>query len=90
VRLTYRSRIRGFRIIEDVDPEVVFARDHGVCYLCDLPVDRTYRAPTAATMDHVIPLSGGGVHSYANVRLAHRRCNLLKADKILDETGTKR
>jgi 5-methylcytosine-specific restriction endonuclease McrA len=28
-----------------------------------------------ASMDHLVPLSKGGDHSWANVALAHRSCN---------------
>ncbi|MDT2396282.1 HNH endonuclease [Enterococcus avium] len=34
-------------------------------------------------MDHVIPISKGGTHSWDNVRLAHRHCNAIKRDALL-------
>lgn len=34
------------------------------------------------SIDHVQPLSKGGMHAWDNVRLAHRRCNSLKSNKI--------
>jgi 5-methylcytosine-specific restriction endonuclease McrA len=40
------------------------------CWLCALPGE-----PAALTIDHVRPLSLGGGHGFANLRLAHRRCN---------------
>lgn len=36
-----------------------------------------------ATIDHIIPLSKGGTHTYNNVQLAHYICNSKKSDKIL-------
>jgi HNH endonuclease len=70
---------------------VVFDRDDGVCWLCggtpllDPPagavtfgvtgVPRPVPHPELATLDHVVMLSEGGEHSYANVRLAHLVCN---------------
>lgn len=32
-------------------------------------------------MDHVIPLTKGGNHELANVRLAHLRCNVSKGNR---------
>jgi 5-methylcytosine-specific restriction endonuclease McrA len=36
----------------------------------------------AASIDHFWPKSWGGVNSLCNLRLVHRRCNLLKADTV--------
>jgi 5-methylcytosine-specific restriction endonuclease McrA len=33
-------------------------------------------------VDHIVPIMRGGVHSYANVQLAHPRCNRMKGAKI--------
>lgn len=70
--------------VEDVDCFVVFERDGWVCGICNEPVDpatpvRTARYPT---LDHIIPLSKGGEHSYANVQLAHLACNARKYNRI--------
>lgn len=86
-RLTWWARRRGIPIVEEVDPTVVYARDHGICYICLSPVDESARGGSALTMDHVIPAAKGGVHSYANVKLAHRRCNCRKKDRIVDIIG---
>lgn len=70
---------RGF--VEVVDPRVVFARDKGCCGVCRLPV-----APQEAWhIDHVIPLSRGGQHSYANTQLAHAECNIKKGSALPGE-----
>lgn len=34
----------------------------------------------AATVDHVIPISKGGTHTWDNVKPAHYKCNIDKAD----------
>ncbi|MCM3655854.1 HNH endonuclease [Agromyces mediolanus] len=39
------------------------------------------------TLDHVVPRSRGGGHSWGNVVVACRRCNHKKADKMLAEIG---
>ena len=59
--------------VEDVDPAVLIARDHGACCVCGLPVD-----PTEAHLEHLLPLSRGGTHEYANCGLAHPECNAAK------------
>lgn len=56
----------------------VFARDSGRCAYC---------AGAATSIDHVIPRSRGGQHSWDNVVAACRRCNHVKADRTLAELG---
>ena len=33
------------------------------------------------SIDHIVPLSWGGLHSWANVQLAHHGCNTAKGAK---------
>ena len=47
------------------------------CVYCATPLDFE-----TATLDHVHPLSQGGVHHPANVVLACTRCNQLKSDLL--------
>lgn len=47
----------------------VYARDKGRCGICGITVYGDFH------IDHVIPLSKGGEHSYANVQVAHPKCN---------------
>jgi 5-methylcytosine-specific restriction endonuclease McrA len=55
----------------------VFARDGNRCQYCG---DR------AETLDHVIPRSRGGAHTWENVVAACRTCNVRKADRLLADT----
>jgi 5-methylcytosine-specific restriction endonuclease McrA len=41
------------------------------------------------SIEHVIPLSKGGKHSWNNVKLACMECNTLKGDKIINIKGKK-
>jgi 5-methylcytosine-specific restriction endonuclease McrA len=34
-----------------------------------------------ATIDHIVPLSKGGINSVGNMQLAHLKCNLEKGNK---------
>jgi 5-methylcytosine-specific restriction endonuclease McrA len=66
--------------VEDVDPRIVFTRDKGICGICRSPVE----PDSKWEVDHVMPISRGGAHSYANVQLTHRRCNRQKHASVSD------
>lgn len=61
----------------------VYHRDFGICGLCYAKVDINvpYPDPGYGTIDHIIPLSKGGPHTYDNVQLAHFVCNSRKGNK---------
>lgn len=63
--------------VEDVRPGVVYERGNGTCGICGEPVKREQ-----FDVDHIVPLSRGGEHSYANTQPAHRTCNLRKAARL--------
>ena len=69
--------------IEDVNRTEVFLADGYVCHLCDKKTDPTksYPHPMSPTVDHVVPLSKGGLHERSNCRTAHARCNWAKQDR---------
>ena len=72
-----RRAIERECFVEAVDPRVVFERDQGICGICREQVDPM----SPWEMDHIAPILRGGEHSYANVQLAHRRCNRSKGAK---------
>ena len=45
------------------------------------------RAGSAPTLDHIVPLSRGGSHSYANLQACCRRCNCRKFNSGLRGQG---
>jgi 5-methylcytosine-specific restriction endonuclease McrA len=55
-------------------------RDRWVCHLCNrkVPQKPGKIEPTGATVDHLIPISAGGSHTWDNVALAHRSCNMAR------------
>jgi hypothetical protein len=71
---------RGASEAERFTLDEIYARDHGVCYLCGKDVTKQNWS-----MDHVIPVVLGGPHTRANVRLAHRSCNSRKRHQLLPE-----
>ena len=42
---------------------------------------------TRLTLDHVIPRSKGGLHTWENVTTACESCNSQKGNRLLKETG---
>lgn len=61
------------------------------CCYCDVEMDfsRGVRgdgiAPNRATLEHVLPISRGGTHTFDNANLACHRCNVSKNSKTVDE-----
>jgi 5-methylcytosine-specific restriction endonuclease McrA len=82
-RKNHRNRAKFFGVrYEQVDRLEVFARDGWFCLLCVTPVDPALRWPhlMSASLDHVVPMSRGGDHSYRNVQTAHLSCNIAKGN----------
>lgn len=71
VRIPYRGPI-------PVTRRAVFARDGGRCVYC---------GAVATSIDHVVPRSRGGDHGWHNVVSACRRCNHVKADRMVSDLG---
>ena len=72
---------------ETVYLEVIAQRDKYKCHICrkhvKMNIDNTDKH--SPTMDHLIPISLGGDHTYANIRLAHRTCNSTKGNRAVNE-----
>ena len=58
-------------------PADLYVNIQGPCFYYGSP-----QAPLYPTMDHIIPISKGGGHTWENVQVAHRVCNLNKSNKI--------
>lgn len=55
----------------------------GLCWLCHEPMIPFLRHhPLAASKDHVVPRSKGGVSKQRNYLLAHRDCNSNRRDAL--------
>lgn len=62
-----------------------FKEQRGVCAICgirmqplgDVPVHPTMQA----TLDHIVPLSKGGMDHWENTQAAHRKCNQEKGNQ---------
>lgn len=77
VRLTYFVKVPYQRRVV-LNRRAVFARDGHRCQYC---------GADAENIDHVIPRSRGGTHTWENVVAACRPCNSRKEDRLLAESG---
>lgn len=87
------TRLKGRVVDRDINLRTLFDRDHGQCQICGLMVDwsdkqmridgRTTYGMMYPSIDHIRPISLGGVHSWENVQLAHMGCNTRKNNKYV-------
>lgn len=78
IRLKITSSERVWKI-PPVNRREVLRRDHHSCQYCG--------SSKHLTLDHVIPRSKGGLHTWDNVVTACEKCNSRKGDRTLFETG---
>ncbi|HEY9618315.1 MAG TPA: HNH endonuclease [Microcoleaceae cyanobacterium] len=78
IRLTSGNPERHWKV-PPVSRREVFRRDHYTCQYCG--------STKRLTLDHVIPRSKGGSHTWDNVVAACEKCNSAKGDRLLHETG---
>ena len=71
----------------DIDIYKLIERDGGRCYLCgdDVLFSYHYNDPKYPTIEHVLPISKGGSHSWDNVKVACRECNTRKSTTLIDD-----
>jgi 5-methylcytosine-specific restriction endonuclease McrA len=86
----YRKRMLNYNLTTEYEEGItlkrVRAKYNDVCQICGLLVDDTaiengHIKRLYPTIDHIIPLSKGGSHTWDNVRLAHMSCNAGKCDR---------
>jgi 5-methylcytosine-specific restriction endonuclease McrA len=78
IRLTITSNERTWKV-PPVNRREVLRRDHHSCQYCG--------SGKHLTLDHVMPRSKGGSHTWDNVVAACERCNSRKGDLTLFEAG---
>lgn len=87
------KRIPKSQRVDRITLKKLFKRDGGKCYLCGGQCDfddwktsakgNLYQGDNYPTIEHVVPISKGGLDAWDNVRLAHWKCNLDKADGVI-------
>lgn len=75
---------------DQISLSALVKRDDETCYLCGGKVDTNDYISDGSglfvagdmypSIDHVVPLSKGGTHTWDNVRLAHHLCNAIKSN----------
>lgn len=78
IRLTIKGKERAWRV-PPVNRREVLRRDHHTCQYCG--------STHNLTLDHVVPLSKGGSHSWDNVVTACERCNQRKGNRTPEEAN---
>lgn len=58
----------------------IFNKDSGICQMCGRPLDID-----SFTIDHIVPISRGGITDISNYRCLCNRCNKWKADSLDEE-----
>ncbi len=71
-------------ISEKIIPIKVYESHNWVCGICGRKINPKLIHPhlKSASLDHIIPISKGGSHTYDNLQPAHLICNSYKCDKI--------
>lgn len=84
-----RSKIKDVCVDRDISLEKLYEMENGICYICGKKCDYKDKVEINGTIicgnsypsiDHVVPLAKGGLHSWSNCRLACRLCNSKKSD----------
>jgi len=82
-----RHALKHTTQIESINEKTVYLRDGWKCQHCKKRVDKNLRWPNplSPSLDHIVPLSQGGTHTYNNIQLAHLKCNLSKHNNVLPQ-----
>jgi 5-methylcytosine-specific restriction endonuclease McrA len=71
-------------------------RDKNVCHICGGKCDKKdyeiingnfIAGNSYPSIDHVVPVSKGGTHTWDNIRLAHHYCNAIKNNNMIYENS---
>lgn len=74
------GKIKKFRGKPKLSKKNLWLRDGGLCQYCSKKI-----ALSNCTIDHVVPKSRGGDHTWENVALSCSSCNQKKGSKLLSE-----
>lgn len=79
-------------IDKSIQLKALIERDNNICHICggtcdneDVYMNESGKKICGSkypTIDHVIPRSKGGRHMWSNVKLAHKKCNVVKGNRV--------
>lgn len=87
-----KRRYKDITVDRGINLYKLARRDNNICQLCGLEVNWNDYSKTETTVvcgnmypsiDHINPISLGGLHSWDNVQLAHRICNTRKNNRFI-------
>ena len=82
----FKQRARHYGVFyEPVNEFQVFNRDGWKCQICGKSTPQQQRGkhkPNSPELDHRVPMSKGGPHTYANTQCSCRECNGAKGNKL--------
>ncbi len=94
-RLREAKAKKNGKIEWNISLEKLMQKDDNICKICGRQVDiEDYyytnegyfiAGDNYPSIDHIIPLAKGGTHTWNNVQLAHRHCNSIKCDSIIEQ-----
>lgn len=94
-RLREAKAKKNGKIEWNISLEKLIQRDEGICKICGRQVDTEdyyyteegyfIAGDNYPSIDHIIPLAKGGTHTWNNIQLAHRHCNTIKSDNIIEQ-----
>ena len=97
-RKELKNKFKNAKIDYSISLEKLYERDNGVCYICGEMCDwEDYGVRDCGTIicgdrypsiEHIVPASRGGSHTWDNVALAHRHCNTMKSNHLIYNTKT--
>ena len=64
--------------------EGIYNRDQGICQYSGKKIEKSH-----ATIDHIMPRSKGGQHTWTNTVLCSKEINVKKGSRLLNESGFK-
>ena len=82
-----RAKMYGCDYVYGISLAKVIEKDNNICQICGEPCDKNDRSwgdsgPVYPSIDHIVPLSKGGSHTWDNVQLVHIICNSYKRDLL--------
>lgn len=93
-RLIKNARSRSRMELENADRTLrwrIFRRDELICWICGIKCDKPQKGwnPRQATLDHLTPLSRGGLHIEENLACCCHQCNSNKGSMTKEEVMTR-